>query len=108
MLLIVSGAVEGVVDEGTGKGPHHIHPLGKCATAAWSAVTCPGNTASASAKTSERVPNICLLGPGSVLEAGLLHTGAENMEFRARSPVVLYRLTKYQDTGKGARLWHRF
>jgi hypothetical protein len=41
----VSGAVEGVVDEGTGSGPHHIYPLGKYISAAWCSSTPPTSVA---------------------------------------------------------------
>jgi hypothetical protein len=111
MLLIISGAVEGVVDEAAGASPHHSHPLGKSIPAPWSSCTCSSFGATAApvgGKSAERVPNICLLGPGSVLETGLLGIGAANMEFRARSPVELIRLTRHQETTKGSRLWHRF
>ena len=109
ILLIISGALEGVVDEGTGNGPHHSHPLGKSIPAPWSNGTCSrsGATFATGGKSTERVPNICLLGPGSVLEVGLLGIGADNMEFRARSPVELFRLSRHQETTKGSRLWHR-
>ncbi len=111
VLLIISGAVEGVVYEGSGTGPHHSHPLGKSIPGPWSSGTCSSFGAPSAAiggKHAERVPNICLLGPGSVLETGLLGIGADNMEFRARSPVELFRLSRHQETSRGSRLWHRF
>ena len=122
VLLIVSGAVEGVVDEAAGYGPHNVHPLGKCVAAAWSSsVSQTAGTSnhtqihavnnagvSGGCKSSERVPNICVLGPGAVIEAGLLGIGAENMEFRARSTVELYSLSRHQNITKGSRLWHRY
>ena len=112
VLLIVSGAVEGVVDEGISSGPHNVHPLGKSLGSTWGSHPSqsgtnqvPGNLAGG--QWTERVPNICLLGPGSVIEAGLLGIGADNMEFRARSAVELYCLTR-QPGSKGSRLWRRY
>ncbi len=97
LLLVVSGAVEGVVEEIL--EVHQSHPLGRCASNAgscsdYSGADCSGGGQGKSCSGSnaaERLPNVCMVGPGAVLGGGLFLTYFDAMQLRARTKVTALR-----------------
>eukprot|EP00960_Hanusia_phi_P041507 755029-Hanusia_phi.AAC.2 len=81
IFLIVSGSVEGVVNDITDGS--NVHPLGRSAAEAISFGKTMGEDCT-------RVPNIYMLGPGWVVGASPFLSAANTMLFRARTSVVAF------------------
>ncbi len=92
LLLVISGAVEGVVEEVF--EVHQSHPLGRCVNNAGHGSDNGGahsSNSSGGGDASERLPNVCMFGPGAVLGAGLFLTYFDSMQLRARTEVTVLR-----------------
>ena len=95
LYLIVSGSVEGVVNDIT--DGTNVHPLGRSAAEAISFGKTIGDDCT-------RVPNVYMLGPGWVIGASPFLSAANTMLFRARTSVIVYGVKHRQQeaTSSGA------
>jgi hypothetical protein len=91
LLLVVSGAVEGVVEEFY--EIHQCHPLGRCVSNAGRGGDKVGSHSSdgGGGGGDERQPIVCMLGPGAVLGGGIFLTYFDSMQLRARTEVTALR-----------------
>ena len=92
LLLVVSGAVEGVVEEVF--EVHQCHPLGRCVSNAGRGCDNSGGHSTGGGGCSdaaERLPNVCMFGPGAVLGGGIFLTYFDSMQLRARTEVTALR-----------------
>ena len=60
------------------------HPLGRCV-----GTSAPAVGLSCALESAERLPNVCLYGPGSVLGGGLFLTYFNSMKMRAKTDVTV-------------------
>ena len=92
LLLVISGAVEGVVEEVY--EVHQCHPLGRCVSNAGRGGDNDGGHSSIGGggdDAAERLPIVCMLGPGAVLGGGVFLTYFDSMQLRARTEVTALR-----------------
>ncbi len=91
--MILSGTVEGVVEESVSNKYLHPHPLGQCLSIPKAHSWMPkpkileGNQQKCA--TTERLPFACMLGPGSVIGTGHFLAYLESMPCRAHTEVKI-------------------
>ncbi len=89
MFVILSGTVEGVVEESVSNKSLHPHPLGQCLAICrkpnLKRHTLEGNKQKC--VTTERLPFACMLGPGAVIGIGHFLAYLESMPCRAHTNV---------------------
>mmetsp|Transcript_55748 Transcript_55748/g.116628 ORF Transcript_55748/g.116628 Transcript_55748/m.116628 type:complete len:760 (-) Transcript_55748:1370-3649(-) len=103
IFVILSGTVEGVVEESVSNKSLHPHPLGQClsipqANGRASNLKCSQGNQQKCA-TTERLPFACMLGPGSVIGTGHFLAYLESMPCRAHTEVEAYMLTRQHTAG---------
>ena len=86
--VILSGTVEGVVEESVSNKSLHPHPLGQCFSISQASGR-ESNLKGGQHKcaTTERLPFACMLGPGSAIGTGHFLAYLESMPCRAHTEV---------------------
>ena len=87
--LIASGSVQGFVNESSLlDGGNVSHKLGRSAAEACSLGK--GNVSG----DCTRVPNVCIMGAGTIVGAAQFLSAACSMQYRARTPCEVFKLTR--------------